>query len=98
MQPQNSCPHIKPMPGKKGKIFWLSGPPGAGKSTTCQLMARKHDFVYYEADATMQFINPFVDLNVENPTVAAFAGKSLKVKGKYTYDVRNEGRGSLKRT
>ena len=79
MPPLNSCPHIKPMPGKKGKIFWLSGPPGAGKSTTCQLMARKHDFVYYEADATMQFINPFVDLNVENPTVAAFAGKSLKV-------------------
>ena len=29
----------------------------------------------------MQFINPFVDLNVENPTVAAFAGKSLKVNG-----------------
>ena len=81
------------MPGKKGKIFWLSGPPGAGKSTTCQLMARKHDFVYYEADATMQFINPFVDLNVDNPTVAAFAGKSLKVRGKYTCDVRNGGRG-----
>ena len=43
-------------------------------------MARKHDFVYYEADATMQFINPFVDLNVDNPTVAAFGGKSLKVR------------------
>ena len=42
-------------------------------------MARKHDFVYYEADATMQFINPFVDLNADNPTVAAFGGKSLKV-------------------
>ena len=75
-----SCPHIKPQPGKQGKIFWLSGPPGAGKSTTCQLMARKHDFVYYEADATMQFINPFVDLDADNPTVAAFAGKSLKVR------------------
>ena len=42
-------------------------------------MARKHDYIYYEADATMQFINPFVDLNVDNPTVAAFSGKSLKV-------------------
>ena len=82
-----SCPHIKPQPGKQGKIIWLSGPPGAGKSTTCQLMARKHDFVYYEADATMQFINPFVDLNVENPTVAAFAGKSLKVNGIVIEDI-----------
>ena len=78
--PPASCPHIKPQPEKQGKIFWLSGPPGSGKSTTCQLMARKHDFVYYEADATMQFINPFVDLNVDNPTVAAFGGKSLKVR------------------
>ena len=50
-------------------------------------MARKHDFVYYEADATMQFINPFVDLNVENPTVAAFAGKSLKVNGIVIEDI-----------
>ena len=74
-----SCPHITPNREKKGRIFWLSGPPGAGKSTTCQLMAREKDYVYYEADATMQFINPFVDVHADNPTMAAFKGKALKV-------------------
>ena len=74
-----SCPHITPKPGKQGRVFWLSGPPGAGKSTTCQLMAREKGYVYYEADATMQFINPFVDVHADNPTLATFEGKALKV-------------------
>merc|ERR1719458_1149247 len=73
-----SCPHITPKPGKPGKIFWLSGPPGAGKSTTCQLLARKNDYVYYEADATMQLINPFVPNDADNPSLAQMFQKSLK--------------------
>ena len=39
-----TCSHITPKPGTPGKIYWLSGPPGAGKSTICQLMARDKDF------------------------------------------------------
>lgn len=74
-----SCPHITPKPGQKGKLFWLSGPPGAGKSTTCQLMARDKGFIYYEADSTMQLINPFVDINVDNPTIASLTSRPLKV-------------------
>ena len=74
-----SCPHITPKPEKKGKIYWISGPPGAGKSTTCQLMGRKHGFVYYEADAMMSFVNPFVPLDVENPSYAQRFQKPLKV-------------------
>ena len=74
-----SCPHITPRPGSPGKIYWLSGPPGAGKSTTCQLMARKKDFRYFEADCTMQLVNPFTDIHVDNPSVASFSSKSLKV-------------------
>ena len=58
-QNSHSCPHVKLQPGKPGKVFWLSGPPGAGKSTTCQLMAREKDFVFYEGDATSSFVNPF---------------------------------------
>ena len=78
-----SCPHITPQPEKPGRIFWLSGPPGAGKSTTCQLMARERgNFVYYEADATFQFINPFVDVHADNPSLAGFEGKALKVRGR----------------
>ena len=74
-----SCPHVTPQPGKEGKIIWLSGPFGAGKSTTCQLLARKNDFIYYEADCTAHLINPFTDVNVENPTMASFTSKALKV-------------------
>ena len=74
-----SCPHITPTPDKKGRIFWLSGPPGTGKSTTCQLMARKNGYVYYEADATMGLINPFIDLNTENPSLATMKGKPMRV-------------------
>ena len=76
--PPKSCPHITPKPGKPGKIFWCSGPPGAGKSTTCQLLARKNDYVYYEADATMQLINPFVPIDAENPSLAQMFQKSLR--------------------
>ena len=75
-----SCPHVKLQPKKQGKVFWLSGPPGAGKSTTCQLMAREKDFVYYEADATSSFVNPFVDLNADNPSMATMSQRPVKVR------------------
>jgi len=73
-----SCPHITPKPNEQGKIFWLSGPPGAGKSTNCQLLAKHKNFVYYEADCTMSLINPFTDLETENPSMASFNSKALK--------------------
>ena len=74
-----SCPHIIPQPGKRGKIFWLTGPPGAGKSTTCQLMAREKDFIFFEADCVSQFLNPFTDLTVDNPSMASVSARPLKV-------------------
>ena len=74
-----SCPHITPTPEKQGKIYWISGPPGAGKSTTCQLLGREKGFVYYEADAMLSFVNPFVPLDVENPSYAQRFQKPLKV-------------------
>ena len=55
------------------------GPPGAGKSTTGMLLARKHGYIYYEADCFGMFANPFVDPNVEEPTLQVLQQKPLKV-------------------
>ena len=74
-----SCPHIIPKSGKPGKIYWLSGPPGAGKSTTSQLLAKKNGYIYYEADAIGQLKNPFIPVDVDDPAMAQMNQKSLKV-------------------
>ena len=63
-----------------GKVVWLSGAPGAGKSTTAQLMGRDAGYIYYEADCIGNYLNPFVPTNVDNPTIAAFSQKALKVR------------------
>ena len=71
---------MTPKPEKQGKVFWISGPPGAGKSTTCQLMARENGYVYYEADATTSFVNPFVNLDVQEPSMATMQQRPVKVR------------------
>lgn len=71
--------YISPKPENQGKIYWLSGPNGTGKSTTCQLMAKK-GFVYFEGDCMVHYLNPFLDHEVENPFNAAFQQPVLKVK------------------
>ena len=73
------CPYAELQPDKLGKIIWFSGPPGAGKSTTAQLMGRKHGYVYYEGDCYNSISNPFVDLNVDNPSMAQTDQTPLKV-------------------
>ena len=81
-----SCPY-KIQPENQGRLVWLSGPPGAGKSTTGQLMSKEAEYVYLEADCTMNNLNPFVPPDVENPTIAAFQQKALKVKKYFIYNV-----------
>ena len=55
------------------------GPPGAGKSTTAQLFGRNHGYVYYEADCFMSQVNPFVDLNADDPSLAQVRQTPLSV-------------------
>ena len=43
-------------------------------------MARENGYVYYEADATTSFVNPFVDLDAENPSMATMQQKPVKVR------------------
>ena len=42
-------------------------------------MSRDHGYVYYEADCFFMFVNPFVDPNVEEPTLMMSGQKPLKV-------------------
>ena len=59
--------------------LFISGPPGAGKSTTAQRLARDNGFVYYEADAFFMFCNPFNPIDHDNPSMATLEQKPLKV-------------------
>ena len=77
----------KIQPEKKGKIIWLSGAPGMGKSTSAQMLGRDHGYVYYEADCFASMKNPYIDLYVENPSLAQIKQKNLKGPGA---DVRLE--------
>ena len=49
-----------------------------GKSTSAQLLARNHGYVYYEADAFAMMLNPFVDLHDDNPSMATAKQRILK--------------------
>ena len=73
-----SCPY-KIQPENQGMLVWLSGPPGCGKSTTGQMMGREAGYVYYEADCTMSYVNPFIPLDVDQPSMATVKQKPLKV-------------------
>ena len=52
-----------------------------GKSTSAQLLARNHDYVYYEADCFGASKNPYIPLDVENPSMAQMNQKPLQGPG-----------------
>jgi len=71
----------KVQPENQGKILWISGAPGMGKSTSAQLLARNQGYVYYEADSFGGLLNPFNTLFGDNPSMDQAKQKCLKGPG-----------------
>ena len=71
-----SCPYPK-LPEKPGKLLWLSGPQGAGKSTTAQVLAKGYGYVYYDADAFLKMVNPYIPLDAPEPSLAQLYQKPV---------------------
>ena len=71
----------KIQPEYQGKLLWITGTPGLGKSTSAQLLSRNHGYVYYEADCFGGIKNPYIPREAENPSMAQFNQRSLKGKG-----------------
>ena len=77
--PADSPPsNYKIQPENQGKLLWISGAPGLGKSTSGLLLSKKAGYVYYEADAFMGHMNPYVPTDVKEPSIAMCAQKFLK--------------------
>jgi len=69
--------NYKIQPENQGKLIWITGPPGTGKSTTAQCLARDHGYVYYEADCFASLKNPYIPLDIENPSMGQMHQKIL---------------------
>ena len=70
-------------PERQGRLIWITGPPGLGKSTSAQLLSREHGYVYYEGDCFFGLRNPYIPPDVENPSMAQtkqrkFVGEGVK--------------------
>ena len=73
--------HYKVEPERQGRLIWITGPPGLGKSTSAQLLSREHGYVYYEGDCFFNFKNPYIPPDVENPSLAQVKQRKLVGEG-----------------
>ena len=73
--------HYKVEPERQGRLIWITGPPGLGKSTSAQLLSREHGYVYYEGDCFFNLKNPYIPSDVENPSVAQVMQRKLVGEG-----------------
>merc|ERR1712142_1280287 len=55
-------------PNEMGKIFWISGLTGMGKTTTARLLQEKKGFVSYEGDCFLMGCNPYVGASEQGPS------------------------------
>ena len=73
--------HYKVEPERQGRLIWISGPPGLGKSTSAQIPSKEHGFVYYEGDCFFGLRNPYIPPDVENPSLAQAKQRKLVGEG-----------------
>ena len=83
--------NYKIQPENQGKLIWISGAPGLGKSTSGLFLGKKAGYVYYEADAFMAHVNPYVPTDVEEPTIATFNQNFLKGVPQHRIDTVADG-------
>ena len=74
------CPYPL-QPQKQGKLVWLSGTPGAGKSTSGLILSQQSGFVFYEADTFLLHVNPYIPKDATNPAKACAFQNPLKNLG-----------------
>jgi len=53
-----------------GRFVFLSGPPGAGKSSIAAWMAANANYVYYDGDGFLAGVNPYTPSKADEPTLA----------------------------
>ena len=68
-------------PERQGRLVWMTGPPGLGKSTSAQLLSREHGYVYYEGDCFFGLKNPYISAHVEGPSMAQVKQRNLVGEG-----------------
>merc|ERR1719219_946750 len=73
--------HYKVEPERQGRLIWITGPPGLGKSTSAQLLSREHGYVYYEGDCFFGLRNPYIPPNVDNPSLQSSKQRKLVGEG-----------------
>ena len=83
--------HYKIQPEYIGKLVWISGAPGLGKSTSGLYLSKIAGYVYYEADAFGMHVNPYIPSDVDEPSLATVKQKPLKGVPKDRTDAVNNG-------
>ena len=68
-------------PERQGKLLWITGPPGLGKSTSAQLLSREHGYVYYEGDCFFGLRNPYIPADVKEASLAQRQQRKLVGEG-----------------
>jgi len=63
--PQHS---YKLQPENQGRLIWISGASGMGKTTTAKMLQEKKGFVNYEGDCFLFGLNPFVGSAPKGPS------------------------------
>ena len=94
--PIDAPPHLyRVEPERQGKLLWLTGAPGLGKSTTAQLLGKDHGFVFYETDCFFALRNPYIPTDTDNPSLGItqqrkLVGEGMELRRKVAGDRRTQ--------